>query len=260
MIGDTSEDAPQRHGSSEVVVSRPSQGVALIRLQAASRKNAFTGDMARALVDALRVVEADANVAAVVISGGSEAFCAGAHRDLLDGVAAGDAQSEADIGAVYEVFSILRSMEAVTVAAVCGPAVGAGLNLALACGVRIVGDNAFLRSMFIANKIHPAGGHLKMLQDIGGRSLAVRLAALDEPLDAAAAVQAGVAIGPVPAPEAEQRAIELVRRVVDVPSLARSINASIRVVTALDDDAAARMEADAQRATLTARGPVAERS
>lgn len=240
---------------SEIQVDYPQDGgVAVVRLAAPDRKNALMGAMARDLVRALNDADGDPSLGAVVISGGPEAFCAGAHRGLLADAGAGDVQAQADLQDVYSIFSTVRGMEVPTIAAVCGPAVGAGLNLALACGMRLVGQSAFLRSMFLANDIHPAGGHLRMLRDIGGRALAVRMAVLDEPLDAPAAVAAGLALGPYPDADAEAEAVRLARRVAVKPRVARWINRSITDVASIDDDEAAGHEAQAQALSLRQRG------
>lgn len=228
-------------------------GVALIRLRAPERKNALVGEMARDLISALTEADGDPRVGAIVISGGTDAFCAGAHRGLLAAVAAGDPQADDDIETVYRIFATVRNTDAPTIAAIAGPAVGAGLNLALACGLRLVGESAYLRSMFLANDIHPAGGHLRMLRDLGGRALAVHMAVLDEPLDAAAAVAAGVALGPYPDDQLEAEAVRLARRVAAKPTLARWINRSVRGVANLDDADGARHEADAQHLSLRQR-------
>jgi enoyl-CoA hydratase len=228
-------------------------GVAVVRLAAPERKNALVGDMARDLVRALSAVDSDPDVGALVITGGREAFCAGAHRGLLAAAGTGDVQAEADMQDVYRIFSTIRALEVPTVAAVCGPAVGAGLNLALTCGVRVVGDSAFLRSMFVANDIHPAGGHLRMLRDIGGRALAVRMAVFDEALDGAAAAAAGIALGPYPDTAVEDQAVHLARRAARKPDLARWINRSVADVAGLDDEQAARHEAAAQTLSLRRR-------
>jgi len=239
----------------EVQVHREQDGgVALIRLAAPERKNALVGEMARDLIRAVADADDDPRVGAIVISGGSDAFCAGAHRGLLAAVAAGeDPRASDDVEAVYRIFATVRDTDAPTIAAIAGPAVGAGLNLALACDLRLVGESAYLRSMFLANDIHPAGGHLRMLRDVGGPALAVRMAVLDEPLDAAAAVAAGLALGPFPDAELEAEAIRLARRAAAKPALARWINRSVRGVADLGDADAARLEADAQRLSLRQR-------
>ncbi|MGN6868152.1 MAG: enoyl-CoA hydratase/isomerase family protein [Solirubrobacteraceae bacterium] len=228
-------------------------GVALIRLHAPERKNALVGGMARDLIRAVTEVDGDPRVGAIVISGGTDAFCAGAHRELLAAVASDDPRADDDIEAIYQIFATIRATDAPTIATIAGPAVGAGLNLALACSLRLVGESAYLRSMFLANDIHPAGGHLRLLLDLGGRALAVRMAVLDEPLDAAAAVAAGLTLGPYPDTELEAEAIRLARRAAAKPALARWINRSVGDVANLDDADAARHEADAQRLSLRQR-------
>lgn len=235
--------------TSEVQIFTPEPGIGLIRLDAPARKNALTGSMARELVDALRKVDADPEIGALVLGGGEEAFCAGADRAVL--AAAGkDDDARRDLRSIYEIFETLRQLEVPTVAAVCGPAVGAGLNIALACDVRLVGSNAYLRSMFIANSIHPAGGHLQMLQQLGSNSLAIRLAAFDRPLDAAAAVAAGIAIGPYEPAAVESEAIRFAALAAAQPGLAREIKRSVAVVAGLDAAGAADYEAEAQAASL----------
>lgn len=234
----------------EVAIEHPGAGVAMIRLCAAARKNALTGDMARELNTALAKVDDDTTIGVVIITGGQETFCAGAHRRLLAAVATGDAQAQADIAAVYAIFDHLRNLRAPSIAAICGPAVGAGLNLALACSVRLVGAGALLRSMFVANEIHPAGGHLRMLHDVGGRSLVARMAVLDEPLSAEAAVLAGLAQGPYPPAEVEPQAVALAERAAATPALARWIHRSAHEVTHLTDEQAADAEAAAQARSL----------
>ncbi len=64
----------------EVRIEREHEALALIRLMAPERRNALTGDMAREMYAALAEIDADDNVGAIVISGGEDAFSAGAHR------------------------------------------------------------------------------------------------------------------------------------------------------------------------------------
>lgn len=235
----------------EVVLSRPEPGVALLRLDAPDRRNALVGTMARRIVTLLREIDEDHEVGAVVLSGGPDAFCAGAHRQLLSAAGAGDPDARADLESVYEIFAVLRGLRAPTIATICGPAVGAGLNLALACDARLVGDNAYLRSMFMANGIHPGGGHLKMLVELGGSSLAVELAGLDRPLDAAAAVSLGLASGPCEPTEAEAQGVRMARAAGENPGLARLIKRTAKVAGQLTMEEAIRQEADLQLGTLT---------
>lgn len=239
--------------TSEVVIERVRPGVAMIRLDAPARRNALRGDMARAFVAACHDVEAMPDVGAAVVTGGPVTFCAGADRALLAAVSRGAPGAGDDLEAVYEMFRVLRELRLPTVAAICGAAVGAGLNLALACSLRIAGDNAELRSGFVPNGIHPAGGHLRMLREIGGRALAVRMAVLDEPLSAHQATAAGLVLGTCPPDQAALWAIGLAARAAANPGLAREITESVNRVGRLSDAEASRFEADAQRRSLASR-------
>jgi enoyl-CoA hydratase len=227
-------------------------GMKIVRLDAADRKNALTGDSARGMREALARVDADETVAVVIITGGP-AFCAGAHRDLLDGVAAGESWAMRDIADVYGIFTDMRAMQVPTIAAVRGPAVGAGLNIALAADVRVVAENAYLRSMFVANQIHPGGGHLRMLSDIGGPEVAYLMGVLDQRLTGAEFVAAGLASTSVDDGEVESTAIDLARAVAAEPVLGRLIKKSLQETATGEVEDASRLEGQRQQGTLRAR-------
>ena len=202
----------------EILIEHPAPGVALVRLCAPERKNALTGDSARALRDALASVGSDPDVGAMVLAGVDNAFCAGAHRELLTAVGRGEPQAREDIDVVYDLFEVMRNSPVPIIAAVRGAAVGAGLNLVLAADVRVVAEDAYLRSMFVANGIHPGGAHLKMLDGIGGREATTLLAVLDEPVSGAEFARRGWATEALPAADVEERAVALARRAGRAPS------------------------------------------
>ena len=235
---------------SEVIVERPEAGVALIRLNAPERKNALTGDSARALLTALRDADADAAVGAVVLTGTADAFCAGAHLALLTAVGRDEPQAISDITAVYDLFEVMRNSRPPIIAAVRGAAVGAGLNLVLAADVRVVADDAYLRSMFVANGIHPGGAHLQMLHRIGGQEAVTLMAVLDEPVRGAEFACRGWAAAALPSDEVEARAVAMAKRAGNAPDLARLIKASSRMTVPMPAAAAAEYEARHQRRTL----------
>ena len=96
------------------------------------------------------------------MTGTPPAFCAGANLGNL-AEATGDS-----LGTIYEGFLRIARSPLPTLAAVNGAAVGAGMNLALGCDVRIVADRAKLDTRFLQLGIHPGGGHTWMLRRIAG--------------------------------------------------------------------------------------------
>jgi enoyl-CoA hydratase len=160
--------------------------VATVTLDDSDRRNALTAGMADELVAAFDRLEADGDVGAVVITGAPPAFCAGADLSHL-----GSSQREG-ILAVYEGFLRVARSPLPTIAAVNGAAVGAGMNLALACDVRLAARRARFDSRFLALGLHPGGGHTWMLQRIAGAEAAMATVVFGEVLDGAEAERVGL--------------------------------------------------------------------
>lgn len=174
-------------------------GVAVITLDAPARRNALTLPMAARLAELVAACEADETVGAVVITGAPPAFCAGADLTAL-----GEAR-EQGLRDIYQGFLAVASCSLPTVAAVGGAAVGAGLNLALACDVRIVGPKARFDARFLQLGIHPGGGMTWMLQRLAGPQTAAAMTLLGQIPDAEEAVRLGIALRAV---DGDQAALE----------------------------------------------------
>ena len=112
--------------------------------------------------------EADQDVHAVVVTGTGKAFCAGADLSALGSAA------EEGLLRIYDGFMAVGKCTLPTIAAVNGPAVGAGLNLALAADVRIAGPKALFDARFQKLGLHPGGGATWMLSVPSGRRWPVR--------------------------------------------------------------------------------------
>lgn len=141
-------------------------GVGVITLDAPARRNAFDLAMCDEVVAAVDALEADESVGALVVTGAGSAFCAGA--DLSHLGAASDGSAREGLLAVYEGFLRFARSPLPTIAAVNGAAVGAGMNLALACDVRLAGHSARFDTRFLQLGIHPGGGHTWMMRNIVG--------------------------------------------------------------------------------------------
>ncbi|GLZ16402.1 enoyl-CoA hydratase [Actinomadura sp. NBRC 104425] len=209
----------------DVAVER---GVATLTLNDPDRRNIISGALVGEITAAFDRLEADGTTAAVVITGAGPAFCAGA--DLADLLAAADGDTSG-VTTVYEGFLRVARSPLPTVAAVNGPAVGAGLNLALACDVRIAAESAWFDTRFLKIGLHPGGGHTWMLHRLAGPQTAAAMVLFGERLDGPAAVAAGLVYRCVPDAELLPTAQALAAGARDVdPDLLRRTKASLRRV------------------------------
>lgn len=168
--------------------SEHDQGVALLTVDAPKSRNALTLDLSAELAAAVARAEADESVHAVIVTGAPPAFCAGADLTAL-----GKADAEG-LRSVYAGFLAVAGCSLPTIAAVGGAAVGAGLNLALAADVRLVGPHAKFIPRFLELGLHPGGGMTWMSQRILGPQQASAMALFGETLTAESAVRAGFAL------------------------------------------------------------------
>jgi enoyl-CoA hydratase len=236
----------------KVRVETVHEGVRLLTLVDPAKRNAMGTQMSGELITALQALRVDGDVRALVMTGEGEAFCAGAdlpelfggpHRSVLD--------TQARLQNYYQAFLLVRELQFPTVAAVNGPAVGAGLNLALSCDVRIAGPNAAFGATFARIGLHPGGGCTWFLVRAMGASRALRTLLLGDTIDADRAVAWGLADGPEE--DCVDAAIALAGRFAALdPRLARQIKSSVGLAVATNDfGAVLEYESWAQAASTT---------
>jgi enoyl-CoA hydratase/carnithine racemase len=181
-----------------IISSRPAAGVTHIALNQPERRNALTEDMARELREEAKRVAADPSTRVLVLTGAGEAFCAGADLGSLGAEASTPDAKRQVLADYYRAFLDLRDLPIPTIAAVNGPAIGAGLNLALCCDLRVVAEDAQLAAPFVRLGIHPGGGATWMLMRLAGVVGAREMLLLGQPIDAQRALQLGLANRVVP--------------------------------------------------------------
>jgi enoyl-CoA hydratase len=165
---------------------RPDERVAVITLDDPERRNALNATMVGEIVTAFDELEADDRVGAVVVTGAAPAFCAGADLGNL-----GEAKREGLL-AIYEGFLRVGRSTLPTLAAVNGAAVGAGMNLALVCDVRVAARRAKFDTRFIDLGLHPGGGHTWMLRNAVGPHAAAAMVLFGQVLDGEEAERRGL--------------------------------------------------------------------
>lgn len=170
-----------------LVLVSVSDGVATLTLNNPGERNTLTAPMVEEIVAAMDRIESDTSIGALVVTGAAPAFCAGANLGNLQ-------QSSAEsLGGIYEGFLRIARSPLPTLAAVNGAAVGAGMNLALGCDVRIAARSAKFDTRFLQIGIHPGGGHTWMLRRIAGPQTAMAAVVFGEIMDGAEAERTGVA-------------------------------------------------------------------
>ena len=220
---------------SKVSVTTPADGVRLITLTDPERRNAMGAEMGAELIAAAETLAADAEARAVVVTGEGKAFCAGADLPALFGHPDRPvAQTHDELQRYYRAFFSILELPMPTIAAVNGAAVGAGLNLAMACDVRIAGPYASFGATFAKIGLHPGGGCTWFLVRALGRSRALQTMLLADPLDAQRAVDWGLAEGIEDDPVAA--AVAMATRFAEVdPRLARDIKRGVDLAVSTDD-------------------------
>lgn len=186
-------------------------GVALVTINAHERRNSFDLDLCDRVVTAFDDLEARDDINAVVITGAGSAFCAGADLSHLG------ASSRDGLLAIYEGFLKVANCKYPTIAAVNGPAVGAGLNLALAADVRIAAKSARFDARFLQLGIHPGGGNTWMLNRLVGPQTTAAMVLFSQILSGEESVPVGLSWKCVEDDQLIAESLEMAKRLANVP-------------------------------------------
>jgi enoyl-CoA hydratase len=206
------------------------EGVALVTLNDPKRRNALSLALAEEIRRALEPLASSPEVGALVITGEPPAFSAGADLNDLE------IADRERLHRIYEGFLSVAKFPLPTIAAVNGPAVGAGLNLALACDVRLAARSARFESRFVDLALHPGGGHTWMLRQLLGPQGASAVVLCGEPLDGEEAERRGLAWACVEDGELLDEARTLATRAARVPrEMMVRLKATLRGMTGVVD-------------------------
>lgn len=185
-------------------------GTATITLDGPDTRNALDADAAAELVAACERIDADDSVGVLIVTGAHGAFCSGADTGVLTRLrSAAPHEAYEGLDSLYTAFQRLGALAVPSLAIVDGPAVGAGVNLALAADLRLVTPEARFVSGFARLGLHPGGGHLHLLARAAGATVATAAGVFAQPVTAEQAVASGLAadlVTPADLPAAIDRA------------------------------------------------------
>lgn len=227
--------------------------VALITLNRPRVRNAMNHALLDALAAHIAEVERDPGLRAVVIAGaGDRAFSAGADFKALDGLDEAGVQDW--IGRGHAVFDAVEALSKPVVAAITGFALGGGLELALACDLRVADESAMLGAPEVSLGWLPGWGGMARLRALVGPARARDLVLTARRVGSAEALRLGLVdrLAPAGAAPAEAlalarqmasyrpRTLALAKRALSDPSLGRDFDAEALITLRRDlagDDA-----------------------
>ena len=205
------------------VKTRTEGQVGVITLAQPDIRNAITGEeMLEDLLDAIDDFENDPEAGVVIIDAEGPAFSAGGNvKDMVDkeGLFEGSPAevTEKYRATIQQLTRMLATTDLVTIAAVNGPAIGAGFDLVLGCDLRIGTSRARFAHTFIEMGIIPGDGGAWLLPRVVGWQRATELALTARSIDAEEAVAMGVLLEVVPDSRLSMRAMELAETIASKP-------------------------------------------
>jgi len=215
---------PESHPAGPLLVERTDDGVETWTINLPEIRNPISGtDMIDALVAAADAANRDDGLRAVILTGAGKAFSSGGNvKDMAEGTGlfghAPHRQRTAYRDGIQRIPRALHQCEVPLIAAVNGPAVGAGCDLALMCDLRIASTEAFFAESFVKLGIVPGDGGAYFLPRAVGYARAAEMALTGDRVDAATALEWGLVSRVVAPDRLLAEAASLARRVAANPS------------------------------------------
>jgi len=169
MSDDQIDNSAASPNDEVLAIDRLDSGVVLLRLNLPDRRNAMTNELTQAWRAAIAELRNDRDLRVVVVTGEGKAFCAGGELSWLEesGTMTQD-QLRTRMLDFYRAWLSIRSLDVPSIAALNGPAVGAGLAMALACDLRYATPEAGLSMPFTSLGIHPGMASTFLLPEVVG--------------------------------------------------------------------------------------------
>ena len=178
--------------SAELLASRRDTTL-ILTISNPGARNALHPDMYAAGVEALSTAERDPDIRAVVVTGAGDAFCAGGNLNRLLETRSKAREVAADsVGKLHAWVEALRDCPKPVIAAVEGPAAGAGFSLALACDLIVAAHSAQFVAAYVKVGLSPDGGITWALSQALPRQLATEILIEGKPVSASRLHQAGL--------------------------------------------------------------------
>ena len=206
----------------EILVER-ADGIMTVTLNMPERRNPCSdNDVVDLLVATMEEADSDMDVRVVILTGAGSAFSSGGDvKKMADGTGVSSAQAAKTRRnykwGIQRLPQVFEKLEVPVIAAVNGPAVGAGCDLACMCDIRIAGESARFAESFVKVGIVPGDGGAWLLPRVVGFSKATEMALTGDMIDAQEALRFGLVSKVVPDAELMDAARAMARKIADNP-------------------------------------------
>lgn len=188
-----------------VLIDTPQAGVRVLTLNRPNKANSLSTELVIELCAQLSAAQDDPDIACVVLTGSEQLFSAGADISGMAEQGVAWYQNPERLARWQQIQNFPKPL----IAAVNGPAIGGGCELAMLCDMIIAGDNARFSQGEINIGVIPGDGGTQRLPRTLGKSLAMYLVLTGAPITAQRALQAGLVLEVVPVGDTVHRAIEI---------------------------------------------------
>ena len=205
-----------------LLLAKCEEGIATLILNRPERLNALNNEMAMALNENLSRLASDENVHVIVLTGAGRGFCAGGDLGVIR-----EGREKKDLGGLEPLLRSgmqavlnIRTMPKPVIAAVNGPAAGAGMNIALAADIRIAAETATFGQNFAKIGLYPDYGGTYFLPQLIGPARAAEMFYTGEMIDAPTALRLGLVNSVVPLERLEAETKTLAQKIAQGPPIA----------------------------------------
>jgi enoyl-CoA hydratase/carnithine racemase len=199
----------------EVLLERPSDGIALLRLNRPEQLNALNGALRQLLADHFIKLAADPGVRAIVLTGNEKAFAAGADLKEMVGFSIVDHM----VRRSHLLWRAITQCPKPVIAAINGYALGGGMELAMHCDIIIAGESAQLGQPEIRVGLMPGAGGTQRLTRVAGKFKTMKMILTGKPVSAREAYEMNVVAEVVPDAEVVDAALKLAATIAAMPPL-----------------------------------------
>jgi enoyl-CoA hydratase len=200
------------------LIYKQEDGVGIIVLNRPKALNALCDDLTSELGRLLSVLEKDPELRVLILTGNSKAFAAGA--DITEMMNKGTMESYYSIIQVHQVFDRLEEFPVPTIAAINGPCMGGGCELALCCDLRIAGEGALFALPEVSLGVIPGCGGTQRLAQVVGPSRAKEMIYLNDIVKAAKALEIGLVSRVVEDDKVMNEATAIAKKLTQKPAVA----------------------------------------